>query len=138
MRVRVKSRRQVEPRALVDGAEVVTGPAFYVVEGVEAETRTMFSLRFDADPTDAEIFVRVRELVGDDGDEVDPGPSNGRRASFDAAAAAAATWDALDRLNAVIQATGNARQKLGAQALAARAYSRARGLAADYADAVAE
>lgn len=138
MKVRVTRREIVERLALVDGAEVVTGPAFYVVEGVEADTRTAFSLRFDADPTDAEIVVRVREVVGDDGDEVDPGPANGRRALFDAAAAAAATWDALDRLNAVIQATGNARQKLGAQALADRAYARARRLAADYADAVAE
>lgn len=141
MKVRVRTRRPIEPRSLVNGVEIVTGPAVYVVEGIEAETRTAFSLRFDADPTDAEIAVRVRELVGDDGDEVDPGPSNGRRALFDAAADAAAKWDALDRFNAKVQdpATGATnKQKTGAQALADRAYVRARRLASDYADAVGE
>lgn len=141
MKVRVKRRTVVEPRALINGVEQVTGPAVYVIDGVEAETRTTFSLRFDADPTDADVVVKVRELVGDDGADIDPGPTNGRRAIFEAAAAAAATWDALDRLNAKIQApeTGATnKQKTGAQALADRAYVRARRLASDYADAVSE
>lgn len=141
MKVRVKRRTTVEPRALINGVEQVTGPAVYVVEGVEADTRTTFAVRFDTDPTDADIVVKVRELIGDDGADVDPGPANGRKALFDAAAAAAAKWDALDRLNAKVQdpATGATnKQKAGSQALADRAYVRARRLASDYADAVGE
>lgn len=94
-------------------------------------------LAFDHAPTDAEILSALPAGPV----EIDPGPGNGRRAIFEAAAAAARDWDALDRLNAKVldPATGATnKQKAGALALSERAYTRARRLASDYADAIAE